>query len=37
MTSTASSAIKPILFVLTSHGAKGDSGQSTGYYCQSAS
>jgi len=32
MSSTASSAIKPVLFVLTSHGAKGDSGQSTGYY-----
>lgn len=23
---------KPVLFVLTSHGAKGDSGQPTGFY-----
>lgn len=31
-TAAASAAIKPVLFVLTSHGSKGDTGQPTGYY-----
>jgi len=31
-TTTPRSDIKPVLFVLTSHGAKGDTGQPTGYY-----
>lgn len=32
MTETASTAGKPVLFVLTSHGSKGDGGQPTGFY-----
>lgn len=32
MGSVASTTQKPVLFVLTSHGAKGDSGQATGFY-----
>ncbi|MCY1314863.1 Protein/nucleic acid deglycase 1 [compost metagenome] len=32
MTETAPIAGKPVLFVLTSHGAKGDGGQPTGFY-----
>lgn len=31
-TTAAQSHIKPVLFVLTSHGTKGDTGQPTGYY-----
>jgi len=31
-TATPRSDIKPVLFVLTSHGSKGDTGQPTGYY-----
>ena len=32
MHDTTSAPIKPVLFVLTSHGTKGDTGQPTGYY-----
>ncbi|MEI3852797.1 MULTISPECIES: type 1 glutamine amidotransferase domain-containing protein [unclassified Ensifer] len=32
MTKTTSTAGKPVLFVLTSHGTKGDGGQPTGFY-----
>jgi putative intracellular protease/amidase len=32
MTTTSPTTIKPILFVLTSHGSKGSSGEPTGYY-----
>lgn len=32
MTETAPLAGKPVLFVLTSHGTKGDGGQPTGFY-----
>ncbi len=32
MTATTQTSIKPVLFVLTSHGTKGSSGQPTGYY-----
>jgi putative intracellular protease/amidase len=32
MTATTQTSIKPVLFVLTSHGTKGSTGQPTGYY-----
>jgi putative intracellular protease/amidase len=32
MTTTTQTSIKPVLFVLTSHGTKGSTGQPTGYY-----
>jgi len=32
MTATAQASIKPVLFVLTSHGIKGSTGHPTGYY-----
>ena len=32
MSPNPAAGLKPVLFVLTSHGRKGDSGQSTGYY-----
>lgn len=32
MTQDSTKPIKPVLFVVTSHGTKGDTGQSTGYY-----